>query len=100
MNHPQQIILNGIEPDQFLESVRQIVRTEVRSEFQQLPKSTSDKKYLSVTELSQFIDQSTQTIYNGTSKNEIPHLKRGGKLLFDRQEIIKWLEEGKRPVRK
>lgn len=35
------------------------------------------------------------TLYSKTSKNEIPHYKRGRKLYFKRSELLAWIEEGK-----
>lgn len=35
------------------------------------------------------------TLYSKTSKNEIPHYKRGRKLYFKRSELLNWIEEGK-----
>ncbi len=35
------------------------------------------------------------TLYAKTSKNEIPHYKRGRKLYFKRSELLLWIEEGK-----
>lgn len=38
------------------------------------------------------------TLYKYTSKRLIPHYKRAGKLLFNRAELLEWVEQGRRPV--
>jgi excisionase family DNA binding protein len=36
------------------------------------------------------------TIYNLVNQRKIPHSKRGHKLIFNEDELKKWVEEGKR----
>lgn len=36
------------------------------------------------------------TIYSKVSRSEIPHMKRGKKLYFSRQELIHWIKGGKK----
>jgi excisionase family DNA binding protein len=38
------------------------------------------------------------TIYSLTSKRQIPHIKRGNRLYFLRDELVDWLLQGRRPV--
>ena len=38
---------------------------------------------------------SKSTLYRLTSTRAIPHLKKNGKLFFKRDELEKWLEEGR-----
>ena len=35
-----------------------------------------------------------QTIYAMTSRNSIPHIKRGGKLYFKAEDLQNWIEAG------
>ncbi|MCE7863301.1 MAG: DNA-binding protein [Bacteroidetes bacterium CHB5] len=37
-----------------------------------------------------------KTIYNLVNKRLIPHAKRGKRLYFDEQELMQWIQEGKR----
>lgn len=39
---------------------------------------------------------SRATVYGLTSAKKIPHTKRGKKLLFDEDEVLDWLRQGKR----
>ncbi len=36
------------------------------------------------------------TIYNLISNRKIPHYKRGKRVYFDREELLKWIKDGKR----
>ncbi len=53
---------------------------------------------LSVSEAATFLVLSKQAVYRNIGK--IPHYKRNGRLYFKRQELIEYVEEGKRNVRK
>lgn len=48
----------------------------------------------------EFLNLSASTVYRKTSKNEIPHFKRGGKLYFKKSELIVWIEEGRQKTQK
>jgi excisionase family DNA binding protein len=50
---------------------------------------------MTITEAAQFLRLSPKTIYSWTSQRKIPHLKVGGRLLFDEAELTKWLEQFK-----
>lgn len=48
-------------------------------------------------ECSEITGYSKSAIYARTSSNAIPFFKRDGKILFRRDEILSWLQEGKKP---
>lgn len=54
-----------------------------------------EKKFWTVKEVSAFTGLAASTIRRRCSQRTIPHLKRG-KLLFDKDEILNWIEEGRR----
>lgn len=89
-----QIILNGIATTELLEAVRAIVRSEIQA----LPKPEKIKLYLSLDELCDLTGLSKSTAYQYTHTKQIPFIKRGGKLMFKREEIIEWLEASSQPV--
>ncbi len=51
-------------------------------------------------EIAKYLNKSVNTIYQMTHKRIIPHMKVGGTLLFDKEEIDTWLKSQKVPVRK
>jgi len=51
------------------------------------------KIYLSIDELSDYINLSTSTIYKKTHLRTIPFIKTGKKLLFKKEAIDEWLQQ-------
>ena len=50
---------------------------------------------MSVEEAAQMLHLSTRTVYNKCSARELPHIKCGGRLLFDREDLETYLSERK-----
>jgi len=50
---------------------------------------------LYVNDVCQILNIQPPTVYAKTSKKEIPHYKKGGRLYFSRNELQKWLLNGK-----
>ncbi|TCK61543.1 helix-turn-helix domain-containing protein [Seleniivibrio woodruffii] len=57
-------------------------------------------KPMNVEEVAIYLHKAVSTIYQMTHKKQIPHIKEGGNLLFDRDDINNWLASKKVPVRK
>lgn len=54
-----------------------------------------ESKYINVDGLGELTGLSKTTIYIKSSKKELPGAKKiGGKLLFDREVIMNWIESG------
>ena len=45
--------------------------------------------------LSEYIGVKTSTIYSWTHGRQIPHVKLGGRVLFDLKDIDKWVDKKK-----
>lgn len=88
------LITQGITVEDLLSSVRKIIRDEIRS----IPQPKKVKPFLCLSEACELTGLSKSSIYRLTSEKQIPHIKRGGKLLFKREEIIKWIESAKQNV--
>lgn len=56
----------------------------------------NDIALLNVNAVSRFLDLSKATIYTKCSKGEIPHIKKGKRLYFYKEDLIKYLESGKK----
>ena len=52
--------------------------------------AAQDRALLTPEEVAQYFQVNRQWVYERTSKNEIPHLKVGKYLRFERQEIERW----------
>jgi excisionase family DNA binding protein len=83
------LITQGATLEQVLASFREIVRDEIAS----IPTvNQNEKPYLTIQEAADLTGHAKQTLYRLTSEKEIPHLKRGGKILFKRSDLIAWVE--------
>jgi len=51
-------------------------------------------KYLTVVMLVEYIHLSRSTIYKMVSNNTIPHIKKGTRTLFEREQIDRWMVNG------
>jgi predicted DNA-binding transcriptional regulator AlpA len=68
--------------------------TELYMRLQKKPEQTKAfPDVYGVDTLREITGYSKPTIYLKTSKNEIPHFKRDGKLFFRHSEIIRWMTE-------
>ena len=54
---------------------------------------------LTIDEAVAFTGYSKSAIHSATSKDTIPHFKRGNKLFFFKDELVKWLKSDSRPKR-
>lgn len=51
---------------------------------------------LTIKEAASFLDLAVPTLYKLTSNREIPFFKRGKRVYFRREELLKWVENGRR----
>lgn len=56
------------------------------------PKSTDEIELLTVDQIASWLNKSTSAVYRLVWRRQIPYLKFGKSVRFDRQEILKWLE--------
>jgi excisionase family DNA binding protein len=49
--------------------------------------------WMNVTSAAAYLDWPPKRLYNLVSKGEIPHRKHAGRLLFNRKELDRWLNE-------
>lgn len=59
------------------------------------PEKESKGKYGTVKWLANLLDKKVQTIYGYVRRNEVPYLKQGKSVLFDKEEIYQFIEKGK-----
>lgn len=55
-----------------------------------------EEQLLSLKEAAVFIKLSVSSMYRLCNEKKIPNLKRGGKILFHKDELLAWAEEGRR----
>ncbi len=59
---------------------------------------TLTEGFLNVQQAASFLKLGTQSIYGKVSKGEIPHMKRGNKLYFSKQDLTEWIKAGRKPT--
>ena len=92
------ILLNEEGTEALINFIKQQAKT---SKEKPEGKSTNhEKRYLSIDELSELLSIPKNTIYAKTSRREIPYVKIGKRLLFDRKEIESWLSRAQKKALK
>ena len=86
------IVTTKSELENLIHSCVRNVLSEQKNQAETEPKN----KILSIQEAMVYLNLAKQTLYGFTSKNEIPFIKRGKKLYFRKDDLEKWLMEGKR----
>lgn len=84
-------IINGTEVDDFFDRVRQIVQEEISNN----QHNHSDRQeWGNISFASKILGLSPSTIYQRLDR--IPHAKQGGKLFFNRGQLLDYLNDGQR----
>lgn len=60
------------------------------------PLVENSQVYLTISEAADLLCKSIHTLYGMVSRREIPHIKKGNRLYFSKQELVTWLQEGER----
>jgi predicted DNA-binding transcriptional regulator AlpA len=74
--------------------MREIAREVFREEFR--IESKKSEQFLDAPQAAEFIHASLSKLYRLTSLGEVPHMKRHGKLLFDKSELSAWVRASKK----
>jgi len=79
------------------EALRPVIAQEIRasvSEAMKVYNKTEPEDIIKLDEAVKFLGLTRNTIYAKVSKDEIPHIKRGGRLYFSRKKLREYLEFG------
>ncbi|MDC1226199.1 helix-turn-helix domain-containing protein [Algibacter sp.] len=86
MDNPFQRITNDLsEIKSLLESLNH-----------QKPLPTPEEDLTDVNGAAKILNIAKASVYNGTSKNTIPHFKQGKKLYFSKAALLQYIKEGKK----
>ncbi|MEI6580021.1 MAG: helix-turn-helix domain-containing protein [Eubacteriales bacterium] len=75
-----------------------MLRDEVRqalNEFTQLPAKDADNDLLNIQEVAQMLNLAVPSIYGLVHRRQIPYIKRGKKLIFEKSQVEQWLKNGR-----
>ncbi len=87
-----QFLTNISEPEfkEFLkDALKEVLSGEPGAAKPQLP------EILDVQQAAEFLKLKVTTLYEKTSRKQIPHFKRGNKLYFHLSELLDWIKQGK-----
>lgn len=88
MNHEANT-LKGIE--QRIGSLEKLL-----ADFLNAGSSAQEHEFLTLAQTADLLCKSIHTLYGMVSRREIPHIKKGNRLYFNKQVLITWLQEGER----
>ena len=98
MNKP---IFLGFELSELLNGVRQVCREEISEILQKrLVQAKPDDEFMDMHQASVFTKKAKQTLYGLCSSNSIPHFSKSGQNYFKKQELIEWIESGRKSKKK
>jgi excisionase family DNA binding protein len=73
----------------------EIIQETIRGAKQDEKMPDQQNEFLDISEAADFLKMAKQTLYGLTSHRQIPFIKKGKKVYFNKGEIIAWLNEGK-----
>ncbi len=65
-------------------------------ESQRIENTPTQRNPISIDEACEIIKKAKPTLYTLVRKRQIPHYKNGKKLYFYEEELLEWIEKGKR----
>lgn len=86
-----------VQPDELQTMIDASVQKALTTKGVPVSDPNPQPEHFNVEQAAEFIDLAPQTIYGLTSRNEIPHYKRGKKLYFLKAELVSWMLENRRP---
>ena len=72
-----------------------LLKNLLRKQQENNSKQEPEEQFLNVQQTAKFLGLTSATIYSKVSRNEIPKLKKNGRLYFSKLELIEYLKEGK-----
>jgi len=79
--------------------VRNMLREEVRQALrdynQNANKGNPDNDLLNIQEVAEMLNLAVPSIYGLVHRRQIPYIKRGKKLIFEKSQVEEWLKNGR-----
>ena len=61
--------------------------------------TSQNPEYLNIEEVSKMLNLAVPSIYGLVHRKQIPYIKRGKKLIFEKTKIEEWLKNGRRKTK-
>jgi len=81
-----------------VQEVRAMLREEVRTALKDLqpqPAKEESNELMTIEEVANYIHMAVPSVYGLVHFRKIPHIKRGKRLIFEKQQITEWLHAGR-----
>lgn len=91
----ENIVFTQLSAQEVRSMIREELRNVIREHIPQI-KPRNEMELMTIEELSQFINMVVLSIYGLVHQRKIPFIKRGKRLIFEKQKIIEWLQSGRR----
>ena len=85
--------LTNLNEEEFKDFLKQAISEVLNGQIKPIKENLPD--ILDIKQAAAYLKLKVNTIYEKTSLKLIPHFKKGGKLLFVREELLKWVQEGR-----
>jgi len=92
MENPFEIIIERLDKIE-------IILFEILKKASSESQSSNSEEFMTVEQLSDYLTLARQTIYGLCSGRELPYLKRGKRLYFNKNDIDNWLKSSKRKAK-
>lgn len=79
-----------------------LIRQELETFFEkykQINQAPEDDQLLNIKEAATLLSLSVPSMYRLCNEKKIPNLKKAGKILFSKQELMEWAKEGRRKTK-
>lgn len=72
------------------------IMVNLREDIRKTKPDNSDHEPLTINEACEIVNLKKPTVYHLVQSNSIPHVRRGKNITFFKDELIKWLETGRK----
>ena len=91
----ENLFLTNLNEQEFKNFLKEALTEIIRSGKEVCNNEPSLPDILDIKQAASFLHLKVNTLYEKTSEKSIPHFKKGNKLLFKRDELMAWVQEGK-----
>ncbi len=77
--------------------LKAIIREVLEEYFAAQAIQVTNNEFIDVGQAAALLNLATATIYEKTSRKQLPYYKKGKKVMFKRSESMEWMESGKIP---
>lgn len=92
----QEIVLFSIERQDLESIIINCVNACLSTSQKNIAEASQQDELLTIQQAAEILKLSVPTIYGLVSRTEIPHAKKGKRLYFSKQELLDWVQSGRK----